>query len=77
MQFCVLSVHVAGDYMYPPEPDYDGTQDMLTPLLSSSVDELTDSACRLNRMVFTTSETPHSVSSVDKLMKKATVICNI
>lgn len=75
-----------GDYMYPVEPDYEGTRD-LPPLLSSSVDELTDTSRSLNRMVFSSRAVVRSLSQidttvqdttdVDKLLQKATVICNI
>jgi len=76
-----------GDYMYPAEPDYEGTRDMLPPLLSSSVDDLTDSSRGLNRIVFANRQTVGSLSpvnttvqdtaAVDHLLQKGTILCNL
>lgn len=76
-----------GDYMYPAEPDYEGTKDVPPPMLSSSVDELTDASRSLNRIVFSSHTTVRSLLQVDstvqdtactdKLLQKGTVICNI
>ena len=77
----------AGDYMYPSKPDYEGTEDMLPPLLSSSVEELNDVNCTLNRVIFANRETvlslsqidttAHDTSIVDHLLQNGTVVCNI
>ena len=76
-----------GDYMYPTEPDYEGTKDMFPPLLSSSIDDLTDCSRGLNRVVFTNHQTVRSLSqvdttvqdttAVDNLLQNGTVLCNI
>ena len=76
-----------GDYMYPAEPDYAGTRDLLPPLLSSGVDELTDASRSLNRIVFNSHATVRSLlhvdttlqhtAIVDNLLQKGTVVCNI
>lgn len=76
-----------GDYLYPTEPDYEGTEDMPLPLLSSGVEELSDSKRSLNRIVFINRETVRNLSqvdttvqdttAVDNLLQKGTVICNI
>jgi len=73
--------------MYPTEPDYDGMKDMLSPVLSSNVEELNDFSRSLNRVVFSNRETVRSLSqvdttvqntaAVDNLLQKGTVICNI
>jgi len=73
--------------MYPTEPDYDGMEDMLSPVLSSNVEELNDFSRSLNRVVFSNRETVRSLSqvdttvqntaAVDNLLQKGTVICNI
>jgi len=81
---CVFDI---GDYMYPAEPDYEGTKDLPPPLSSSGIDELTDSKCNLNRIVFSNRSVLHSLSQVDttvqdttdvdSILQKGTVICNI
>jgi len=73
--------------MYPEEPDYDGTQEMLPALLSSNVRELTDSSRSLNRVLFTKKEairslsqvdtTVHDTVAVDNVLQKGTIVCNI
>jgi len=73
--------------MYPEEPDYEGTREMLPALLSSTVHELTDCSRSLNRVVFTDKETIHSLSqvdttvhdtaAVDNVLQKGTIVCNI
>jgi len=73
--------------MYPAEPDYEGTKDMLRPLLLSSVDDLTDWSRCLNRVVFTNRGVVRSLSqvdttvqdttAVDNVLQKGTVVCNI
>ena len=73
--------------MYPSEPDYEGTKDLLPVLLSSNLQELTDSSRSLNRVIFTNQETVqsyseidttvHDTGAVDNLLQKGTVICNI
>jgi len=57
--------------MYPTEPDYNGTKDMLPPLLSSRVDDLTDSSCGLNRLVFTNRDTVRSLAQLDTTVRNA------
>jgi len=76
-----------GDYMYPAEPDYEGTKEMLPPLTSCTAEELTGSGRRLNRVVFSNRTAVRSVSQVDttvedttpvdNLLQNGTVMCNI
>ena len=77
-----------GDYMYPAEPDYEGTRDMLAALLSTSVDELTAPDRCLNRIVFANDDdrirclshvdtTTHDTAAADNVQQKGTVLCNI
>jgi len=66
---CINHICVVGDFMYPTEPDYEGTKDTLPPLLSSRADDLTDSSCGLNRLVFSNRDTVRSLAQVDTTLR--------
>jgi len=73
--------------MYPKEPDYEGTKELPPLLLSSGIDELTNTKRNLNRIVFSNhttvrslsqvDTTVHDTAAIDNLLQKATVVCNI
>jgi len=74
-----------GDFLYPSDPDFYGTQDLPDPYQCSLL-ELTDEAKSMNRITFSSFEgldlhsvdtTVTNTTDVDSLLQKGTVTCNI